>query len=58
MRRILVDFARKRPKGKDTPIYKVSLDEAAGVGDEQDSELVALDEALNELANARLGSLS
>jgi RNA polymerase sigma factor (TIGR02999 family) len=50
MRRILVDFARKRPKGKDTPIYKVSLDEAAALGDERDSELVALDEALNDLA--------
>jgi len=50
MRRILVDFARKRPKSKDTPIYKVSLDEAAIVGDERDSDLVALDEALSELA--------
>src|SRR5262245_24009224 len=52
MRRILVDFARKRPKGKskDTPLYKVSLEEAAVIGDERDGELVALDEALNELA--------
>ena len=50
MRRILVDFARKRPKSSDTLIYKVSLDEAAAVGDERDGELVALDEALNELA--------
>jgi len=50
MRRILVDFARKRPKNDDAPIYKVSLDEAASIGDERDSELVALDEALDELA--------
>lgn len=50
MRRILVDFARKRPKSKDTPVYKVSLDEAAAVSDERETDLVALDEALNELA--------
>lgn len=50
MRRILVDFARKRPKSKDTPIYKVSLEEAAAVTDERDADLVALDEALKELA--------
>jgi RNA polymerase sigma factor (TIGR02999 family) len=50
MRRILVDFARKRPKSSDTPIYKVSLEEAAVVSDERDADLVALDEALTELA--------
>ena len=50
MRRILVDFARKRPKSKETPVYKVSLAEAAGVSSDQDADLVALDEALNELA--------
>lgn len=50
MRRILVDFARKRPKTKDTPVYKVSLEEAAVVSNEKDADLVALDEALNELA--------
>lgn len=50
MRRILVDFARKRPKSKDTPLYKVSLEEAAAVTDERDADLVALDEALTELA--------
>ena len=50
MRRILVDFARKRPKSKDTPIYKVSLAEATAVADERDADLVALDEALDELA--------
>ncbi|HKX84196.1 MAG TPA: sigma-70 family RNA polymerase sigma factor [Pyrinomonadaceae bacterium] len=51
MRRILVDFARKRPKSKDTPVYKVSLAEAAAVASkERDADLVELDEALNELA--------
>lgn len=50
MRRILVDFARKRPKSKNTPFYKVSLEEAAVIADEKDDDLVALDEALNELA--------
>jgi RNA polymerase sigma factor (TIGR02999 family) len=50
MRRILVDFARKRPGNKETPIYKVSLDEAMAVSDGKDADLVALDEALNELA--------
>jgi RNA polymerase sigma factor (TIGR02999 family) len=50
MRRILVDFARKRPKSKDTPIYKVSIEEAAEVSDSKDADLVALDEVLKELA--------
>jgi len=50
MRRILVDFARKRPKIKDTEVHKVSLDEAFVVTSEKDEDLVALDEALNELA--------
>src|SRR5262249_8579926 len=31
MRRILVDFARKRPVNKDMPIHKVSLDKADGI---------------------------
>jgi RNA polymerase sigma-70 factor (ECF subfamily) len=50
MRRILVDFARKRPKIKDKEVHKVSLDEAFVVSSEKDEDLVALDEALNELA--------
>ena len=50
MRRILVDFARKRPRSKDTPVYRVSLNEALAVSDEKDADLVALDEALIELA--------
>ena len=50
MRRILVDFARKRPKANDAPVYHVSLEEAAFVAEESDADLVALDEALTELA--------
>lgn len=50
MRRILVDFARKRPKNKNSNIYIVSLAEADAAGVEPDTDLIALDEALNELA--------
>ncbi len=50
MRRILVDFARKRPKSKETPVYLVSIDEAMAVTGGKEPEIVALDEALNELA--------
>src|SRR5215203_6202938 len=50
MRRILVDFARKRPKVEDKIINHVTLDEALTVTIEKDANLVALDEALNELA--------
>lgn len=50
MRRILVDFARKRPKFEDKPAQKVSLDQAFTVSTEKDADLIALDEALNELA--------
>ena len=51
MRRILVDFARRRPKVSADEIARhVSLEEAFTVTTEKDSDLVALDEALNELA--------
>jgi RNA polymerase sigma-70 factor, ECF subfamily len=50
MRRILVDFARKRPKGGEQVVRQVALDEALTVSSERDADLVALDEALNELA--------
>jgi RNA polymerase sigma-70 factor, ECF subfamily len=50
MRRILVDFARKRPKDKDSPVYLVSIEEAMDVAEGRDPEIVALDEALTELA--------
>jgi len=51
MRRILVDFARKRPKISEGEAARhVSLDEAFTITTEKDEDLVALDEALNELA--------
>lgn len=50
MRRILVDFARKRPKQGDVNVQQVSLEEAFAITAEKDSDLVAVDEALNELA--------
>lgn len=50
MRRILVDFARTRPKVRDELVRHVSLEEAFVVSAEKDADLVALDEALNELA--------
>jgi RNA polymerase sigma factor (TIGR02999 family) len=51
MRRILVDFARKRPKiSIGEAVRYVSLEEAFTVTTEKTADLVALDEALNELA--------
>lgn len=50
MRRILVDFARKRPRVNDERVRQVSIEEALVVSGEKDADLVALDEALNELA--------
>lgn len=51
MRRILVDFARKRPKiSNEEAARHVSLEEAFVLSTEKDADLVALDEALNELA--------
>ena len=51
MRNILVDYARKRlyqKRGGDA--IKVSLGEAEGMAEEEESNLVALNEALEELA--------
>ena len=51
MRRILVDFARKRPKvGKDAEALNMSLDDAMTVTTDKDADLLALDEALKSLA--------
>ena len=50
MRRILVDFARKQPKVNDEIVRRVSLEVALTVTTEKDADLVALDEALDELA--------
>jgi RNA polymerase sigma factor (TIGR02999 family) len=52
MRRILVDFARSRNYQKrGGGARRVSFDEALEVGAEQDSDMVALDDALTALAS-------
>ena len=51
MRRILVDFARKRPKADNAEAVEVSLEEAYTVTVEKSSDIIALDEALNELGS-------
>jgi RNA polymerase sigma factor (TIGR02999 family) len=51
MRRILVDFARQRPRveaGRDAE--HIELDEAFTISTEKDGDLIALDEALQSLA--------
>ncbi len=50
MRRILVDFARKRPKVGDNVVHHLSLELALEVPVAMDSDLVSLDEALGRLA--------
>lgn len=50
MRRILVDFARQRPRVGGESVHHVSLEDALVVGDERAPDLVALDEALQALA--------
>jgi RNA polymerase sigma-70 factor (ECF subfamily) len=51
MRRILVDVARSRPKvNGGVAAQHVELDAACTLADEPDADLVALDEALTELA--------
>ncbi len=51
MRRILVDFARQRPRvAKDVEARHISFEQAMTVTDEKDSDLLALDEALKDLA--------
>ncbi len=51
MRRILVDFARRRPKiSAEEQARHVSLDEALTISAEKDADLVALDDALEALA--------
>lgn len=50
MRRILVDFARKRPKRDGTVLLKVSLEKAMELEKSNDPDNLALDEALIALA--------
>jgi RNA polymerase sigma-70 factor (ECF subfamily) len=50
MRRILVEHARRHNLKRGGAVQHVSLDEAAQVGGVKAADLVALDDALNELA--------
>jgi len=50
MRRILIDHARKHLGAKRAGGQRVSLEDVAVVGDERAAELLALDEALTNLA--------
>lgn len=51
MRRILVDFARRRPRvDKDQEAMQMSLDEALTVTSGRDPDLLALDDALKSLS--------
>ena len=51
MRRILVDFTRQRPRaGRGVEARHISFEQALTITDDKDSDLLALDEALNGLA--------
>lgn len=51
MRRILVDFARQRPRlEREVEAVKITLDDVMSVAGERDGDLLALDEALTSLA--------
>lgn len=50
MRRILVDFARSRPRREGKAALQVSLTEALADSREPNADLIALDEALDSLA--------
>ena len=50
MRRILVDFSRKRPKSKGKVVQHVGVEDVSIVADGMESDLVSLDDALTELS--------
>ena len=50
MRRILVEHARRQNLKRGAGVPHVSLDEASMVGGERSADLVALDDAMNDLA--------
>jgi len=50
MRRILVDFARQRPRVEAKSAEHIELDEALTISAGKDADLIALDEALKSLA--------
>jgi RNA polymerase sigma factor (TIGR02999 family) len=49
MRRILVEHARRHNLKRGGGLQHISLEEAAEVGSDKDADLVALDDAMNEL---------
>jgi RNA polymerase sigma factor (TIGR02999 family) len=49
MRRVLVDYARRRKAAKRVDAFKVSLDEAAALGEEVDPAVLELDEILKRM---------
>jgi RNA polymerase sigma-70 factor, ECF subfamily len=51
MRRILVDFARRRPRNEEGQVQHVSLDNALMLSQERGTDLVALDDALSALTD-------
>ncbi len=51
MRRILVEFARRHNLKRGGGVQHIALDEGAVVGDDQHANLVALDDAMNQLAS-------
>lgn len=51
MRRILIDFARRRPRNEGGEVRHVSLDDALMLSRERSVDLVALDDALTALAD-------
>src|ERR1700681_4655781 len=50
MRRILVEHARRQNLKRGAGVQHVSLDEAAAIGVDRATDLVALDDAMNALA--------
>src|ERR1035438_9172546 len=50
MRRILVEHARRRNLKRGGAVHRVSLDEAVVIGADGNTDLVALDDAMNALA--------
>jgi len=50
MRRVLVDYARRQNVKRGGGLKRVSLDEAADIGIDRAAEFVAIDDALNTLA--------
>lgn len=50
MRRILIDFARRRPRIEGAEARQVSLEEALAIGSDRADDLLALNDALESLA--------